>query len=249
MKIMGKPPDVLIEKKLDFIWITLPGNMNSDNYLHIENQICDNLEQNNKQNNLKAVIDFQETKYLYSSGIGVIIRTRNLVIKKKGEVWLVNVSEKCRDALISMKLDKIFPIFSTDLEFELSQDSIWEDKLAADPDNFLCVHHIENDICRINITGKMVILKFPTLNFDSIFNKDISYYVFDLTGLEMIDSNGAYIFLNLILEFKKHNAICTMYGGKENITELLELLGFNEYLTCYENENEALKALQANEKK
>ncbi len=237
---MSHPVNVHIENKLNYLWVTLPSSLNMDNYQRVEEQILKNLQ----GNNLKVVIDFIETNYLYSSGIGLIIRLRNNIIKNKGSLWLVNVSQKCRDNFTSMKLDKILPIFSTDLEFELSQESFWENIASGQSTKFLCVHQIKNDICHINLTGRMVATNDISSFNPSLFSDTISCYIFDLTGLEMIDSYGTQVLMDFICKLKDNKAHCTSYGARVMVEELMELLGMVKYISNYTNESQALKALK-----
>lgn len=237
---MTQPIPVKIENKVDYIWVTLPRTLNMDNYTQVEERINSNVQ----GKNLKVVIDLIDIQYLYSSGIGLLIRLRNNIAKNNGSLWLVNVNEKCKDNLTSMKLDKIFTIYSTDLEFELSQDAIWEDKLANDNIDFLCVYQIEDDICRINLSGRMTTTNNLSSFNSSIYTDTISYYVFDLTGLEMIDSRGAYFLVDFIMALKKKNAKCTAYGANDVVTELIDLIGIGEMIPCYKNESQALEALK-----
>lgn len=237
---MTQPVPVKIENKLDYLWITLPSVLNMDNYQWVEEQINSRVQ----GKNLKVVIDLIEIQYLYSSGIGLLIRLRKNIVKYNGSLWLVNVNEKCKDNLLSMKLDKIFTIYSTDLEFELSQDAIWEDKLVKDNIDFLCVHRIENDVCHINLSGRMTATNDLSSFSSSIYTDTISCYVFDLTGLEMIDSRGAYFLVDVIMAFKKKNAKCIAYGVNDLITELIDLLEIGEIIPCYKNESQALESLK-----
>lgn len=237
---MTQPIPVKIENKVDYIWVTLPRTLNMDNYTQVEERINSNVQ----GKNLKVVMDLIKIQYLYSSGIGLLIRIRNNIVKNKGSLWLVNVNEKCIDNLNSMKLDKIFTIYSTDLEFELTQDAIWEEKLAQDNIDFLCVYRIENDICHINLSGRMTSTNDLSSFNSSIYADTISSYLFDLTGLDMVDSHGAHVLIEVIMALENNNAKCTAYGANKVVTELMDLIGIGELISCHKNERQALKALK-----
>ena len=165
-------------------------------------------------------------------------------MRDNGQLWLVNVSEKCADNITTLNLDKILPIFTTVLAFEMSQDTIWEEKLLNDPVKFLCAHQVKDGVRRINLTGKMVTTNDLSSFNTSIYSEEVSSYIFDLTGLEMIDSKGAFCLLEFIHHLKEKDAHCFCYGANTMILELLHLLGIDEFVKNYENEGTALKALE-----
>ena len=115
-------------------------------------------------------------------------------------------------------------------------------QISSNTNSFVYVHSCENDICRIILSGKMVSLKNFSFNKDSPVRQGISRYLFDFSSLDMIDSNGSFILLDLILTLKKEKAQCVSFGGKEIITELLDLLGISDYLPSFPTEHEALDA-------
>jgi anti-anti-sigma factor len=234
---MEKNTDVRFEQKMNSLWVTIPGSINSENYVGIERQIAAML----KGNKGKVVLDCGEIEYLYSSAIGLLIRTRNAIVGFGGEMVLVNVSEPARESLASMNLDRIFTVFPTDLEFEISQETVWEEQASPAASKFLCVSHTEGSVCYINLTGKMMSAEAPELTFDAIFHSGIATYVFDLTGLEMINSNGAYILIELLTKLNAKKAVMVSYGACEMVQELLVLLGISDLMPNFINESLALE--------
>lgn len=231
---------VQIEKKMDYVWVTLPDALNMENYRQVEELIISRLE----GRGLKVVLDCIEIQYLYSSGIGVIIRLRNHIVKNDGMLWLVNVSEKCQDSFTTMKLDKVLPVFSTDLEFELSQENIWEEQLSKKTVQFLCVRHIEDGICRVHLTGRMIASN-DLSSFETVIGDEhIASYIFDCTGLQFVDSHGASKLLDTLEALHKAGSVCAAFGLNEVVKELLKLLTIDEFITICDSEKKALKAVK-----
>lgn len=212
-----------------------------DNCPAIEKQISEHL----KVRKMKVVIDCSKIQYIYSSGIGLLIRLRNLIFKNEGSVWLVNVSASCRENLRSLQLEKIFSIYSTDVEFELSQNEIWEEEISKDAIHFVCIHQQEGAIYRIALVGKFIAANDVSSFRNIKYSESVSRYAFDLTGLEMVDSHGIYLLLNLIHSILKNNAKCCAFGANAEVSELFSLCAIDELLTLCENETEALQFLQS----
>ncbi len=234
---------VIIEERLDYWWIILPYKIDMENHQQVEQEIKSIIK-----SKIKVVFDLQRIGYLYSSAIGILIRSRNHIVKQGGAVWLVNVTKKCQENIVSMKLDTLFPIFSSDLIFELSQDSIWEKKLTEKSVPFLCVHTIEKDMCYINLSGRMTSTNDCTSFNFSVYSKDISSYLFDLTALEMIDSHSAFLLLTVIMELKNKGAMPVAFGANDVIRELCTLLGIDEHLKLYKTKKSAILALKRQNK-
>jgi anti-anti-sigma factor len=56
---------------------------------------------------LEIVFDFSDTKYLNSSGIGLLVATRNSLVAQKGTIRIVNVSADTMRMLQSIRLVNI----------------------------------------------------------------------------------------------------------------------------------------------
>jgi anti-anti-sigma factor len=230
--------ELKIEDKLGCVWITLPDSIDMDTYRNIEGAIV----ARRPDNAACVVLDLSETKNLFSSGIGLIIRVRKQVVESKGLFVLVNVSRKVRKIFETVKLEKIFTMYSTDVEFEISQESLFKKRVLEDPAGFVFVSNIENDVYRIHLSGQMTIER--NLSAIKAFTLDpaVGRHLFDLTGLDMIDSLGASILTKLLLKIHERAGKSAAYGANESIAGLFELLGLHEYITFNHDERCALES-------
>ncbi len=227
------------EVRSGYTWITLPGSLSMDNYQLIERQIESRLE--GKPN--RVVLDLIYFQQLFSTGISLILRLNKRVRESGGSLWLVNVSEGCREYLISVNLDKVLPFFSTDLEFEVLGEESREKKQEYNNMKFVCIINIEKGICYINILGSMTIEYNLSQCSKSIYRKKVTQYAFDLTGLDMIDSSGACRLRDVISVIKYNNAQCVAFGSNRVITKLLKLFSIDRIILLCNNERQALNAL------
>ena len=72
---------------------------------HINNMISNGIK--------KFVIDLSEVKWLSSSGLGVLVASRNIVTEKKGNLKLVGATEKVQSLLALTQLIQLFEITDT----------------------------------------------------------------------------------------------------------------------------------------
>jgi anti-anti-sigma factor len=69
-------------------------------------------------------------------------------------------------------------------------------------------------------------------------------HIFDLTGLDLIDSSGAHILMKLLMNINLHDGKSVAYGANETVASLAEILGMNEYLHFFEDERSALEGIK-----
>jgi anti-anti-sigma factor len=67
------------------------------------------------------MLDMGKVVHLYSSAIGLITHFHNAITDAKGKLYIVNANEEIQNALCSVNLDKIVPIYPTMFDFELEK--------------------------------------------------------------------------------------------------------------------------------
>lgn len=88
--------------------IFLPTELDHHNAEEIR-KVADQLIENN---HIKSVIfDFEETNFMDSSGIGVIMGRYRMVYLLGGEVWAVHTNERMKKILTMSGVTKIIQIF------------------------------------------------------------------------------------------------------------------------------------------
>lgn len=88
--------------------IFLPGELDHHNAEEIRKESDKLIE----ENHIKCVIfDFQETNFMDSSGIGVIMGRYKLVYLLGGEVWAVHANERMKKILTMSGVTKIIQMY------------------------------------------------------------------------------------------------------------------------------------------
>jgi anti-anti-sigma factor len=114
---MGAYHYIKVNIREGWFWIELPGTINLNNYKLIEHEVEQFLADKEMP---RVVFDLDHLEYFYCSAMGLFIRLNKAIDGKGGKLCLVNVSQKVRELLASVNLDRVFPIFATDVEFEIS---------------------------------------------------------------------------------------------------------------------------------
>jgi anti-anti-sigma factor len=232
---------MVIEKRMGYCWIILPATIAVQDYSKIEDEAAKHLAGKDD----RVVFDFFNVTALYSSGIGLLIRFQKRIAKGGGVMALVNVSPKIADFLVSLNLDKIFPLYTTDVEFEISQEELWNKKLTEQTVDFLFVAQVEKNIYRIHLSGEMVSGHDMSACRNFMPDPKISMFILDLSAISAMDSNGAGMFMNMLHRTVRPQAKCRAFGAVNAVKQVLQFLGAEQYMTFYDTENDALADLFA----
>ncbi len=102
---------------------------------------------------------------------------------------------------------------------------------------------IENYICHIDISGGMVHENDLSQCNNSCCRENITRYIFNLKGLDDIDSYGAGLLIWLLMEIKGRKGKCVAFGASEIVKELITCLPLGDLFPMYQTESEAMAAL------
>lgn len=88
---------------------------------------------------------------------------------------------------------------------------------------------INKDICTFNLSGKFTFSDNPTFRtiIESIKSGESSNYVFDLSGLEFVDSAALGMFLVAREEAKKKGVNLTLSGAVGHVKNMFQLSNFS----------------------
>lgn len=225
-----------ITSKSRDLWIILPDSINLDDSKAVESAIL-----NNCNSKLKHVVfDFSIVNNLYSSGLGLIVRVRKFVQDRGGVLVIVNVSGRILEIIKALNLDRIIPIYLTDVEYKISHEDVWDRVREAVLAGFIFSARIEDCFYRIILSGEMIsshdlqcIQDFQTI-------QNIALYIFDLSSLEKVDLHGAHLFQQLTSRITQSGASCRAFGAEELLFETLKLLNADKYVTFFKTEQDAL---------
>ena len=237
---MVPAPVVAIEERRGFIWARFPESVTVDNYRLIEQKIGARLSGKSD----RLVLDFSRTRDVYSSGIGLLVRVHKQVTEAGGGVYLVNVSKKIRETLEGVHLERILPMYATDVEFEISHDEAWQQAVSSEALGFLFAASIEKGIYRLTFAGHMDALHdlSPLSEFQP--SAETRRYVLNLDTLDSMDTYGSQLLLEVVQRIINHGGQVITYGANAMIQELLELLSIDRMVKHYATEREALESLR-----
>ena len=229
--------ELIVEERGEYLWITLPDAITMYDNKSIEQQIGNRLR-DRKDN---VILDFSHTRAVYSSGLGLMIRIRRFVTERKGTLSLVNVSEQLLDMFRALNIEKVFNIYPTDVEFEISQDDFIAKHDEARKIGFLFVAKKENGACRIHLSGEMTDGHDLNSCRQLEIVPDILLYLFDFSGLESIDNAGAEVLSEMTKNIIATGGVCRAYGLHDMTHEMLTLFGADSHFTFFTDEQSAFE--------
>jgi anti-anti-sigma factor len=228
-----------IEKRMGYVWAILPESIAAQDYAAVEEKIGENLTGTNN----RLVVDFINVHALYSSGLGILIRLQKRIGQAGGVIALVNIARNIEDLLVSLHLDKIFPMYGTDIEFEISQEDLWNQRLSERKVDFLFIAQVENNVYRITFSGEMVSGHDMTSCRRFVPDPRVGHFIFDLTSLEALDSSGVGLFMKLLDRIFRQGGKCRAFGTTKAVKQVLTFLCAERFLTFFETEKDALAGL------
>ena len=229
--------ELKIEEKEGYLWITLPDAITMYDNKEIEQKIGNRLRDRKDH----VILDFSHTRAVYSSGLGLMIRIRRFVTERGGCLSLVNVSEQLFDMFKALNIDKVFRIFATDVEFEISQDDFIQKNNPEKEIGFLFVGNVEKGIYRLHISGDMTVSSDLSACSTMQPSPDVKLYLFDFSGLDSVDSEGADALAGIAGRIVSAGGTCRAYGIAEMAHETLMLFGADTHFTFFTDEKSAFE--------
>lgn len=111
--MIRRPTKVISRKVGDVRIIKITGRLDpGDN----ADPLFDTLQGFVEQDELEFLLDLRSVTYISSTGVGSLIKSYRIVLKKKGHVKLLSPSQSVRNILTISKLDSVFDIFADEDE-------------------------------------------------------------------------------------------------------------------------------------
>ena len=97
--------DFRIERRGETVVVGVPGPLIVGNRTELKDWVLDALDKGEK----KFLIDFSQTGFVDSSGLGVIVTLRKKISERGGELRLSNLSPELKRVFELAKIDALFP--------------------------------------------------------------------------------------------------------------------------------------------
>jgi anti-sigma B factor antagonist len=97
--------DFPIERRGDTLVVGVPGPLVVHNRQELKERVLDQLDKGEKN----FLIDFRQTEYIDSSGLGVLVSLSKKVREHQGELRITNLSYELKKLFELTKLDLLFP--------------------------------------------------------------------------------------------------------------------------------------------
>jgi len=97
--------DFRIERRGETLVVGVPGPLIVGNRAQLKDWVLDALDKGEK----KFLIDFSQTGFVDSSGLGVLVTLRKRISERGGELRLSNLSPELKRVFELAKIDALFP--------------------------------------------------------------------------------------------------------------------------------------------
>ena len=98
-----------IKKNAEVVVVDVEGQLIVGNLQELKQKVLDELEKGEK----KFLIDFSQTGYIDSSGLGVLVSLSKKIREQGGELRLANLNDDLQTLFELTKLDTLFQISDT----------------------------------------------------------------------------------------------------------------------------------------
>lgn len=105
-------PNIKVENRKGYIWISFPNSIVRENILQIQNRIESILTDESSH----AALDLSNIDILGSIVIDLIMFVNKILTNLKGSICVVNLSEACLKQFQTMNLDKVVTIYGSEGE-------------------------------------------------------------------------------------------------------------------------------------
>ena len=227
----------IINREDNFLRVTFPNSVGIDDSGDLQADIESNLLSEKD----KLVIDFSDTTALYSPGFSLLIRLNKYVTESGGSMHLVNVSKKLRDIFTGLNLERIFSIYATDVEFEMSQQEDWEQNLGDDNTSFIFIPSLEEDVYRFTVAGQMTSLHDISAVKEFTPDKNCKRYLINVKDLDLLDTYGAQVLNEFASSIQEAGGTCVICGASPIVRDLLEVFPSRAAFTFCPTEKEGLE--------
>jgi anti-anti-sigma regulatory factor len=227
---------IVIEKRTGYLLVTLPEIVAMHDCSRIESSILRACPGKGD----RIAFDVSRLRAVYSTVLGILIRIRKNRVEHGGVVSIINASRSLLKILHSLNLDRLFPIYATEVEFEISQDDVWRRRLTERKEEFLFVARVEKGTYRIVIAGDMVAGYDLSVCGEFKPVATVKNYLIDLSGLASIDATGAGVFIALLGKIEAGAGVCRVYGANKAVRQVMKFLGAERHAKFYKKEEAAL---------
>lgn len=212
-KDQGSKPLVSTDNFLNVI--TLPDRLDAA-FLH---QSRDELEERIGQAQ-NIVLNFSQTSFIDSSGLGFIIKLWHRTTEKEGALYMTGINPHI---IQFFKLNRLWDLFQENIFEDVNQIfAVLEKKTTLPPFYFI----IESEIrfVLVSLFGRLDAAQMSTLDIDSII-RDIGDMncILKLGKLDFVDSSGIVFFLKIQKHISSRGNTCLLCELTDNVQQMFRI--------------------------
>ncbi|UCD90306.1 MAG: STAS domain-containing protein, partial [Desulfobacterales bacterium] len=167
-----------------------------------------------------TVLDFSQTDFIDSSGIGLLVSLRRKAVNVQKELFIIGIKSSTRRFL---KLSRILDLFKDRIFNTLNEVTAFI-KEKSDLPSFYYFNIVRPEDVIFHLIGILDAAQMAALDVEAVIkeigNKDC---IFNLMDLTFIDSSGIMFFLKIQKHVAKQEKVCLLFGMQDNVKQMFRI--------------------------
>lgn len=193
------------------------------------------------EHSAKVVLDFSQVNFMDSSGLGLLLSLWRTAAAMDREIFMIGVQPPVYRFL---RLSRTLDFFEKSM-CQSIDDVIGVLSQRADSASFYYLALIRGNAAIFHMYGDLDATRILDIDIDALFETlGRKNAVFNLKGLDFIDSAGLHFFVRIQRHVARHGRSCILCGVREYVHQMFQILRIDRFFVFTDNIREAERTLQ-----
>lgn len=167
-----------------------------------------------------VALDFSQTSFVDSSGLGLIVKLWRRAAKEKQDLFLIDVKPPIAHFF---KLNRVWDIFHERICEDMNEIlATLREKKTLPP--FYLVMEAEDEVIVISLFGRLDAAEMSNLDMEDITrNIGSRNCILNLGNLDFVDSTGLTLFIKILRHISSKGKVCLICELKGNIKQMFRI--------------------------
>lgn len=190
---------------------------------------------------INVVLDLSRITFIDSSGIGLLVSLRRGLQNEDKDLFLIGIGASVKRLFTLSRVIDLFEDKICDNIDEVLAKTVNMEALSP----FYYIEQVRHDSILFNLFGTLDAAQIATLDIESvkkiIEDKDS---IFNLRGLNFVDSSGIMFFLKIQKHLSKYGKTCVLCGLQNNVKQMFHITKLKHLFKITDDTLSAEKTLE-----
>ncbi|MBS3755486.1 MAG: STAS domain-containing protein [Desulfobacterales bacterium] len=216
--------------------ITLPDPLDASVAEEIKTELKHIIE-----HSAKVVLDFSKVNFMDSSGLGLLLSLWRTAAAMDREIFMIGLRPPVYRFL---RLSRTLDFFEKSM-YQSIDDVIGVLSQRADSASFYYLALIRGNAAIFHMYGDLDATRILDIDIDALFETlGRRNAVFNLKGIDFIDSAGLHFFVKIQRHVARHGRSCILCGVREYVHQMFQILRLDRLFVFTDNIREAERTLR-----